>query len=310
MGDVLCGRCAGGNSQSTSSKLPAPVQLEDETTLPAIDVSIITPLSLDQITPEIRLLASRCILASDDAGGAFSRDAHKYAAYTIIRERQLKTVLSRESATTARYDAKIEDLEAEVREVRLGNLAMACECRTEEACAYLKRAELAEAERDALKAERDVLAKKLAVIFDEGCYSDSLGVHGSDFTVCRWCDGGSVPGGNPGFKHNDGCLLDDTALEEKVHAACDEKLRTLKSQLDAMTVDRNLWQEAHDEDCPNKAQLDAVVGHEAPQDAWQRAYGAALKKCQELTDPQFGQAPISLICVGIAPYTPPLKAGR
>lgn len=53
----------------------------------------IEPLSLDQITPEIRLLASRCILADADSG-QFSRDAHKYAAYTIIRERQLLAALA------------------------------------------------------------------------------------------------------------------------------------------------------------------------------------------------------------------------
>jgi hypothetical protein len=76
----------------------------------------------------------------------------------------------------------------------------------ETTCAY-QEAELADA---------SLLKKKLAVLFDNSCYGDSLGVDGSSFTVCRWCGGGSGPGGNPGFKHNDGCLFDDDALEKKV----------------------------------------------------------------------------------------------
>jgi len=47
----------------------------------------VIPLSDDQITPEIRLLASRCILGDP-------KSAHKYAAYSIIRERQLCAAIS------------------------------------------------------------------------------------------------------------------------------------------------------------------------------------------------------------------------
>lgn len=67
-------------------------------------IELITPLSLNQITPEIRLLASRCIIG-DGESGSFSKDAHKYAAYTIIRERQLLEAL-----------AKISQLEQQAEE--------------------------------------------------------------------------------------------------------------------------------------------------------------------------------------------------
>ena len=63
--------------------------------------------------------------------------------------------------------------------------------------------------------------KKLAVIFDSAVYSDSLGVHGSDFSVCRWCGGGSSPGKGD-FEHNDGCLMDDDLLEQKVKEVWEE----------------------------------------------------------------------------------------
>lgn len=35
----------------------------------------------------------------------------------------------------------------------------------------------------------------------------------------------------------------------------EQEVRRLKGELTAMTEDRNLWQDAHDEDCPNKAAL-------------------------------------------------------
>jgi hypothetical protein len=72
---------------SNISNEPVPTALlgQDEP-----ELSSIVPLSRDQITPEIRLMASRCILSSDGKTiGGFSEDAHKYAAYTIIREQQL-----------------------------------------------------------------------------------------------------------------------------------------------------------------------------------------------------------------------------
>jgi hypothetical protein len=74
----------------------------------------------------------------------------------------------------------------------------------------------ADAYMDWLEAEVLLLKKKLALIFDQSCYSDSLGVIGSGFSVCRWCGGGSGPGGNPGFSHNQGCLMDDDQLEKRV----------------------------------------------------------------------------------------------
>jgi hypothetical protein len=80
--------------------------------------------------------------------------------------------------------------------------------------AWRKRAE--EAESKLSEAQR-----KLAVIFDAAVYSDSLGVHGSDFSVCRWCGGGSSPGKGD-FKHNDGCLMDDGVLDQAVKEVWEE----------------------------------------------------------------------------------------
>jgi hypothetical protein len=77
------------------------------------DVSMLVPLSRDRITPEIRLMASRCILSSDDKGGSFSPDAHKYAAYTIIRERELQDALT--SLTAAQRQADLNHRVAESR---------------------------------------------------------------------------------------------------------------------------------------------------------------------------------------------------
>jgi hypothetical protein len=38
-----------------------------------------------------------------------------------------------------------------------------------------------------------------------------------------------------------------------------ERIARLEAQLTAMTVDRNLWQDAHNDDCPNKAMLDTAL---------------------------------------------------
>ena len=38
----------------------------------------------------------------------------------------------------------------------------------------------------------------------------------------------------------------------------EQQVAALEAQLAAMTVDRNLWQESHDEDCPNKARVEAL----------------------------------------------------
>lgn len=159
-----------------------------------------------------------------------------------------------------------------------------------------------EAERDTLKAERDEIAKKLALLFDESCYSDSLGVHGSDFTVCRWCGGGSGPGGNPGFKHNAGCLLDDDALEAKVKYVWEE-VPELEAELSTL-----------------KAKFDAVVGQETSQQSWDMEPGPFLCRwCDRaiFQNPDgiwFHRSTVATHCDRVAqpklaPYTPPLKAG-
>lgn len=77
--------------------------------------------------------------------------------------------------------------------------------------------------------------KKLALIFDQCCYSDSLGVIGSDFSVCRWCGGGSSPGKSD-FKHNEGCLFDDDALEKQV-AGVWEEVPELEADLSRLQVE-------------------------------------------------------------------------
>ena len=73
-----------------------------------------------------------------------------------------------------------------------------------------------------LESDAQQYKRKLAVLFDESTYSDSYGVEGSSFGVCRWCGGGSGPGGSAPFKHNAGCLFDDDALEAKVRDVWDE----------------------------------------------------------------------------------------
>lgn len=45
-----------------------------------------------------------------------------------------------------------------------------------------------------------------------------------------------------------------TSLRAEFLAAIAEKDR----QIEALVEDRNLWQEAHDEDCPNKAEIEAL----------------------------------------------------
>lgn len=72
-----------------------------------------------------------------------------------------------------------------------------------------------------LKQENIDMKRKLAIIFDECCFSDSLGVPGSSFSVCRWCGGESSPG-QADFKHTPGCLMEDEALEEKVRCLWEE----------------------------------------------------------------------------------------
>jgi hypothetical protein len=66
-----------------------------------------------------------------------------------------------------------------------------------------------------MREESTAYKRRLAILFDEAVYGDSLGVQGSEFTVCLWCGGGSSPGKGD-FAHNRGCLFDDDALEKKV----------------------------------------------------------------------------------------------
>jgi hypothetical protein len=101
--------------------------------------------------------------------------------------------------------------------------------------------------------ERDEFKRKLAIIFDQSCYSDSLGVVGSDFSVCRWCGGGSGPGGKPSFTHNADCLMDDSVLEQKVQGVwnhdteveCYELTKELASQRTARQTAEGLLAEAN-----------------------------------------------------------------
>ncbi len=72
-----------------------------------INAGLIKPLSEDQITPEIRLQASRCIMG-DPQDSAFSKSAHKYAAYTIIRENQLVAALSTRTEGVDGFDEGVE----------------------------------------------------------------------------------------------------------------------------------------------------------------------------------------------------------
>lgn len=86
------------------------------------------------------------------------------------------------------------------------------------------------------EAERERLQRKLALIFDQSCYSDSLGVEGSSFLVCRWCGGGSGPGGKPAFSHNKGCLLDNDELEKEV-AGVWEEVPELEKELSTSQIE-------------------------------------------------------------------------
>jgi hypothetical protein len=47
---------------------------------------------------------------------------------------------------------------------------------------------------EAAERERDEARAALAYVLDHAVYSDSYGVHGSDFTCCHFCQGGGAPG--------------------------------------------------------------------------------------------------------------------
>jgi hypothetical protein len=109
-----------------------------------------------------------------------------------------------------------KEWEADIKDVYTNHVPVSWyACRERQLLEWKARAEAAESELASLREQNEELARKLAVIFDQSCYSDSLGVPGSDFTVCRWCGGGSSPGRGD-FKHKDACLMDNDALEEKV----------------------------------------------------------------------------------------------
>lgn len=86
----------------------------------------------------------------------------------------------------------------------------------------------------ALESSLRDIERKLAVIFDDVIYSDSYGVPGSSFSVCRWCAGGSGPGGNPGFRHNPNCLFEDGALESKIEEHWDRTTVRLEKDIEAL----------------------------------------------------------------------------
>ena len=109
--------------------------------------------------------------------------------------------------------------------------------------AITERIAKAESSNRELREQVEPLKRKLAVLFDQSCYSDSLGVEGSSFSVCRWCGGGSGPGGSSPFKHGLGCLFDDGELENRVADVWQEsdgELAELKQQITALEaqVDR------------------------------------------------------------------------
>lgn len=72
--------------------------------------------------------------------------------------------------------------------------------------------------------------------------------------------------------------------EEQLLTALTEK-EELKKQLAAMTEDRDLWQDAHNEDCPNLALRTSVVSGETVESAWERGQitmRSVLAACVEL----------------------------
>ena len=73
--------------------------------------------------------------------------------------------------------------------------------------------------------------QKLAIICDQVMFTDSLGVQGSDFVVCRWCGGSSAPG-RGSVDHKEDCLFADGVLGQSVSDAWEE-VPQLKKELDS-----------------------------------------------------------------------------
>lgn len=57
------------------------------------------------------------------------------------------------------------------------------------------------------------------------------------------------------------CDDDVTAIDYVIESAAE--IEALKAQLSAMTEDRNLWRDAHNEDCPNAARIAELEGVDA-----------------------------------------------
>lgn len=82
-----------------------------------------------------------------------------------------------------------------------------------------------------VQVELEEARKHLALIVDDAVYSDSLGVEGSGFSVCRWCGGGSSPGKGD-FAHNHGCIFEDGKLEEMSAQVWEKAEESLLAQLE------------------------------------------------------------------------------
>jgi len=62
-------------------------------------------------------------------------------------------------------------------------------------------------------------------------------------------------------KNLDSAIAKETK-QVMLHAVTQFELQEVRQQLKAMTIDRNLWQDAHNEDCPNIAALEAAERRE------------------------------------------------
>lgn len=98
-----------------------------------------------------------------------------------------------------------------------------------EFCRERQLSDLRESHRK-LQSELAAATRKLALIVDGAVCSDSLGVTGSEFSMCRWCGGGSSPGKGD-FSHNVGCLMDDDVLTAQVNAMWEQAEESLVDQL-------------------------------------------------------------------------------
>jgi hypothetical protein len=224
------------------AKMTIPVQPEDETTLPATDVTdetfgLIAELSSSRQRRD--MWKQRAMAAEAERDGAL---------------RDLKTVLDRESASTARFDAKMEAIEAE---------------------------------RDALKAEVEQIKKLLIasenwrVAYQDGKYKlYSMGGEICDAAAAH------LPMSEGPLDRAMRKVIGPPVLFELQHRAesAEAELATIKSQ------------------------LDAVVGQETPQDAWERGYKEGVTNAGYYATPKERDRIARWLTM--PPYTPPLKAGQ